>query len=219
MEKTPEMTEQEKDAAEEANSRFQLICACIMAILAAIGVLASTYNGITGAGWLNSSQVASKAYSWYQAKSIKETIIKGQRDFALSLKEYLSTNPAQNKSIDSFAAQINKEMNRLHNEKEEILNGSKNIDKSQWSQDIDGKMGQIIGAKEYDGMADSYGVSSDFFTYATVYIQLALVIGALALIVNAQTSRRIFFALMIGLGAYGTYLTLQGYLLYAALGV
>ncbi|RUR13006.1 DUF4337 family protein [Legionella sp. km772] len=206
----------EDDSSAANSSRFELICAAVMAIFASVGVLSSTYSGITGAGWLNGSQVASQAYFWYQAKSIKETIIAGQRDFLLSLKDTFTTKK-QNASIDSYVKKINKDINRLTQEKYEILMGSKNIDKSKWVQDIDGKYGQVIGAKEWDEVAAQYGTSSDSFTYATVYLQLALVIGALTIMITYLIPRYFFFAIMIGFGCYGTYLCWQGYALYSTL--
>lgn len=215
------MSAQEKelidDGKNKETNRFELICAATMAMFAAIGVLSSTYSGITGGGWLQNSQVAAQAYSWYQAKSIKETIIEGQVDFALSLKENLATNPTQTKSIDHYAETMNKQVTRLKNEKNEILKGSKNIDKKEWAQDIEGKLGGVVGAKEWEKLATSFGNCSDYFTYATVYIQISLVIGALSLIVGALMARNIFYISMLGLGLYGTYLSWQGFMLYASL--
>lgn len=207
----------DSDNKQVESKQFELICASIMAMFAAIGVLASTYSGITGAGWLQNSQVAAQAYNWYQAKSIKETIIEGQVAFALSLKENLATNESQTKSIDHFAQDMALKIQKLQNEKEEILKGSKNVDKNKWAQDVDGKLGQVVGAQEWVKSSESYGNSSDYFTYATVYIQIALVIGALSLIVGSLIARNLFFISMIGLGLYGSILSWQGYMVYCTL--
>ncbi|MDI1352254.1 MAG: DUF4337 family protein [bacterium] len=208
----------EENVPTNDTSKFQLICAGIMALFAAMGVLSSTYSGITATDWLNSSQVAAQTYAWYQAKSIKETIMEGQRNFALSLKKNMVTNPEQTKAINDFVAQTNKQIERINNDKNEILKGSNNIDKSKWSQDVNGKFGQIVGAKELDATTQLYSNSSDYFTYATVYIQLALVLGALALIISECIPRHLFFMVMVGLGLYGSYLALHGYILYSAVG-
>lgn len=203
--------------SDQDESKFQLICAAIMAIFASIGVLSSTYSAITGTGFLNSSQLAAQAYSWYQAKSIKETILNTNKDFSLFLKKNLAESDDKSKAIDEYTAALDKDIQRLDNEKSEILKGSKNIDQSKWSQEVEGQLGQIIGAKEIDVTTQKYGLSSDYFTYATIYIQLCLVIGALALIVSITVPRNIFFVMMVGLGLYGTYLSIQGYILYSAI--
>lgn len=185
--------------------------------MGSIGVLSSTYSGITGAAWLNGSQLASQAYFWYQSKSIKETLLLDQRDFILSLKNDATSAGISNQATEQYVANVAKKIQKLDKEKHEILVGSKNIDKSKWAQDMDGKYGQIVGAKEWGKIADDYGSSSEYFTYATVYIQLSLVLGALSIMIAASIPRHMALYIMIVLGLYGSYLCTKGYMIYTAI--
>jgi hypothetical protein len=104
-------------------------------------------------------------------------------------------------------------MKKYDKQKEEILLGSAKVGKENWVQDIEGKYGVVIGAKEWEETAEKLGRAGDYFDGATLFLQLCIVMGAISLISSSNKSRLNFFIAMIVLGTIGSIITVYAFLL------
>ncbi len=75
--------------------------------------------------------------------------------------------------------------------------------KNNWAQAVDGQLGKVRGAKEWDTESDRLDRAGDIFDTATLFLQLCLVMGAISLIMKAPARRNAFFTAMLILGAAG----------------
>jgi hypothetical protein len=84
-------------------------------------------------------------------------------------------------------------------EKREILLGSAAVGPSQQVLEVDGKKGQIIGTQPWEQQLKTLGLAGDKFDLATLWLQIALVFGAISLILNSEKLKMSFYyALVIG---------------------
>ena len=99
-------------------------------------------------------------------------------------------------------------------EKTEILVGSANISQENWIQDIDGKMGKIIGVKEWEVLADKYDNATKKFDYGMLFFQISIVLGAVCIIIYDNPKlQKTFIVLMIFFGIIGIFMSSYGYIL------
>jgi len=75
-----------------------------------------------------------------------------------------------------------------------------------------GELGQIKGAKEWEGETQSLGAVGDTFDLANLFLQICLVMGAISLLLKGERMRNAFYGLMVGLGGLGSYFTVMAYL-------
>jgi len=78
------------------------------------------------------------------------------------------------------------------------------LDKSQWVQDIDGELGKVKGAKEWEteiATMDEAGAKMDL---ASLFLQICLVVGAISLIMHKPKSKMIFLGSTVIIGLVGT---------------
>jgi len=146
----------------------------------------------------------SAAYSWYQAKSIKQTLVEGQADLLKSLIMGHVIQPSSQVAIEKHILDLQSKQQRYEKDKKEILMGSQSLKKEEWSQEVDGKLGQVFGAKEYEARIEVLSKIGDQFDVANLFFQLALVLGAICLVSRKQKAQKMFYALMFTLGILGT---------------
>ena len=192
------------DAQEQASKRVEVICGALIAVLAAILAISDLGAGKYGDDELLAHAEKSNAYLWYQSKGIKETLVEGQRDTLQTLLAAGSISDEQVPSIQALIAKLDTRIKRYGQEKNEILQGSEKVGKEQWVQAVDGELGRVIGAKQWETKAEALGEAGDSFDYAALFLQLSLVLGAISLIVQNARPRQVFFFAMITLGAVGT---------------
>ena len=88
---------------------------------------------------------------------------------------------------------------RYEKEKREILLGSKAVGPKAQVLEVSGIKGQIIGTKPWQQKLDTLGLAGDKFDMATLWLQIALVFGAISLILNSEKLKASFYyALVIG---------------------
>lgn len=198
------------DAEKTENSfiqHFELYCGILLAVFAAALAINDLGAGKFGDDELIAYGQSQRAYDWYNSKGIKQNLAESQMDLLESLVA-AGTIPAEQqagiqKNIESIKAAIG----RYQKEKKEILLGSQGVGEANWAQDLDGKLGRVTGAKEYETLTEVLGKAGDKFDLGTLFLQLCLVIGAISLILKEPIQKTLFFGACLLLGAIGIVFT------------
>lgn len=192
------------EETEDGKRRFETWCGLVIALFAAVLAITDLGAGKYGDDELIAHNEKGGAYLWYQSKGIKETLVEGQRDTLKALVEAGSIKPEQLPAIQKMVESLDADAARYGKEKKEILLGSKAVGQENWVQDVGGEMGKVIGAQEWQAKADALNDVGDVFDYATLFLQICLVMGAMSLILQDAKLGRTFFTIMIVLGIVGT---------------
>jgi len=188
---------------------------CIAIFAASLGVN-DLLSGNYGADEIKLSNLRNNSLQWYQSKGIKGTIVEGQADLVKVLINSGSIALDKRGNMAELLRQLQSKVNRYDSEKREILMGSRQIPVEQWTQEVDGKMGQLVGAKEYEQQIDQLASAGDCFDLASMLFQLCLVTGAVGIVVPQASMKWAFFQATVCIGLVGIILGGQG--LYRALG-
>lgn len=188
---------------EKQGKKFEVICGIVIALFAAILAVNDLGAGKFGDDELIAHNQKNNAYLWYQTKGIKETLVEEQRNTLQALVAAGSVRPEQLPTIESLIQKLDEKVKRYGKEKEEILKGSAGVGEAGWSQEVDGKLGQVIGGKEWESKASALGDAGDRFDLATLFLQICLVLGAISLVIQHDRMRSLFFTGMIILGIIG----------------
>lgn len=191
------------DEEGKKNDHFELICGLALAILAAALAINDLGSGKFGGDEIAARSGGEKAYSWYASKGLKENLAEGQRDLLRALMETGVIAVDRVPGVTDTVKHLDEQISRYAREKKEILLGSAAIGRENWIQDLDGELGQIKGAKEWEIEIDSLDAAGDVFDMGTLFLQLCLVLGAISLIMKEPRLRWSFFSTMLGLGAIG----------------
>ncbi|HEX3131321.1 MAG TPA: DUF4337 domain-containing protein [Thermoanaerobaculia bacterium] len=192
------------EETEDGKKRFETWCGLVIAVFAAVLAITDLGGGKYGDDELIAHNEKGGAYLWYQSKGIKETLVEGQRDTLKALIEAGSIKPEQLPAIQKMVESLDADAARYGKEKKEILLGSKTVGQENWVQDVGGEMGKVTGAQEWQAKADALNDVGDVFDYATLFLQICLVMGAMSLILQNAKLGRTFFTIMIVLGIVGT---------------
>jgi hypothetical protein len=182
-----------------------------LSIFAAILAINELGGGKFGDDEIQLGNEKSKAYAWYQSKSIKESLVKGQADLVDVLIQGGAIAPDKTQSMLTLQQNLKAEVHRYKKEKDEILRGSKAVGEANWAQDIDGKMGVVVGAQEIETQQNKLSEAGDHFDFGTLFLQISLVLGAIGLIVKRDALRLYFLAGLVGLGSVGAVYCYLGY--------
>jgi uncharacterized protein DUF4337 len=188
---------------EQGSKRFELLCGISIAVIAAVLSISDLGAGKFGDDELLAHNEKSGAYLWYQSKGIKETLVEGQRDTLQALMAANSIADEQKPAVQQLLTKLDTRIARYGREKNEILKGSATVGRANWSQEVDGKLGHVTGAAEWEAKAAALGGAGDMFDYASLFLQLALVLGAISLVTQNPKSRLAFFAFMVILAVAG----------------
>lgn len=189
--------------SEEGGKSFEVICGVLIALFAAVLAITDLGAGKYGDDELIAHNEKGSAYLWYQSKGIKETLVEGQRDTLQALVLADAIRPEQRPAVDALVQKLDAKVQRYGKEKKEILLGSSAVGQASWVQDVDGEMGKVTGANQWQARAGALNGVGDTFDYATFFLQLCLVFGAISLVVQRGGLRRTFFWIMNGLGTVG----------------
>ena len=219
-EKLSEMTQayqkrvvQESLAEEEKDGkRFEIWCGLILAIMAASLAIVDLYAGKYGDDEMIAVNEKASAYQWYQAKAVRQSLVEGRRDLLKSLTASGSIDADHQSAIDRLIVEADEEISRYGKEKKEILLGSKEVGRDNWIQEVDGELGKVVGATVWSKQAEGLSDAGDQFDVAILFLQMCLVMGAIALILQNPKSRYFFMALMIVMGIGGSILGYKAYL-------
>jgi len=120
-----------------------------IAVFAAVLAISDLYAGKYGDDEIISHNEQTKAYNWYMSKSIKQGMEEGHLNILLSMVAGGMVADGKMHAVDSLMSVSKSEIARYGREKKEILVGSAQLDSTQWAQDKNGKMGEIVGANEW----------------------------------------------------------------------
>ena len=183
---------------------FEIKCGILIAVFAAVMALSDMFAGKYGEDEIKFINEKSSAYMWYQAKSIRETVTEGQRDLINTMLEAKSTNEASALKLREHTQVLDKKIEKYEKEKNEILKGSATIGEANWVQDVGGKLGQVVGAQEYEQKIEILGQAGDNFDLSNLFFQLCLVMGAISIVLKELRIKKAFFYIMTTLGVTGT---------------
>lgn len=203
------MTEQPTAPSDDTN--WEIRFGITLAVFAAVLAINNLGSGKFGDDEIKETNEKSSAYMWYQAKGIKETQAEGQRDMMRMLLQAGAISPDKVVEIDKVADKLDSDIQRYKLEKKEILLGSAAVGEENWVQDIDGKMGQVVGAKEREQVLNRLATAGDVFDYATLCLDLCMVLGAIGLLLKIPQGRKVMLATVILLGIEGTILCARAY--------
>lgn len=190
-----------------ASDRLEAWTGIIIAIIAAIMTVSELVNKNIEEEMMVAHNKHHMFYNWYQSKSVKQSLLESEMHILLALTSVLDTVTA-NAKID----QINADIERYKKEKKEILNGSSSLSKDQWVQDIDGKMGELVGVKEWEKLAAKLDHASFYLDIGQVLFQISIVLGAVCIIIHDNVKlQKIFVYGMIVLTCFGIGLSVLGY--------
>lgn len=197
-----------------ASERAEAIGGVLIAFFAALMAISQMVNGELEEEMMIAHNKVVNYSSWYQSKSIKESLKEGELDY---LRTLLNTGMvAEDKqSVLTEQIQETKELIEKYGaEKTEILIGSANIPKTEWVQDLDGEMGKIVGVKEWETLADDYDNATKKFDLGMLFFQISIVLGAVCIIIYDNPKlQKAFITLMIIFGVVGICMSTYGYVL------
>ncbi|MFQ3576347.1 MAG: DUF4337 domain-containing protein [Cytophagales bacterium] len=194
------------------SKKFELIIALVLAFFAAASAINGLYADKFGEDEMIAHNRYNQQYSWFQSKSIKQILAENQRDMLVGLLKAGLVKAENTQSLDSTIAHLNQEIARYKKEKREIMLGSSKVGKENWVQDIDGELGKVIGAEEYEEITEKLGIAGDDFDTGSLLLNLCLVFGAIAIILQAHLQRVVFFWMMVVSGSFGCYFTFIAWL-------
>jgi hypothetical protein len=181
-----------------------------IAIFAAVLAINDLFAGKYGSDEIKVSNMRNNSYQWYQSKGIKSTIVEGQVDLLQVLLGSGSIAADKREDMQKLVGQLQAKVRKYEKEKTEILVGSRQIPQDQWIQPTDGKLGLIVGAKEYDGFLESLDSAGNFFDIASMLFQLCLVTGSVGIIISRPAMKWAFFQVTVFTGAVGLFLSASG---------
>ena len=206
------MNENDNRQDPKESSGFEVLCGLTLAILAAVLAITDIGGGRFGDDEIIAHNQKTNAFSWYQAKAVKESLVEGQRDMLKVLVDS-GTIPSETRGqMTKLMSSLNMEIDRYKKEKAEILLGSTKVGEAAWVTEKDGKFGKIKGALEWEREAEKLGVAGDTFDLSVLFLQICLVMGAISLILKGERMRNFFYVTMLGLGGLGSYFSIVAFL-------
>lgn len=190
---------EENDAAETAAKRFEILAGLTLAVFAAVLAVVDLGGGKYGDDEIIGTNEKANLYQWYQSKSIKQSIAEQERDLLTALIDGGVVPPEKADALKARVAEADKNVARYDKEKKEILLGSEAVGPDGQVLETDGEKGKIKGTKPWEATLATLGASGDLFDLATLYLQLALVLGAISLVIqNPKLKYGFYAALVIG---------------------
>lgn len=196
---------------EDRKRLYEVIFGITLAIFAAILAVADLGGGKYGGDEVLASNQKASAFMWYQSKSIKQSLSEGEQSTVNTLIQSGAIAPTARPAMEKRLADIDAEIKRYKLEKNEILLGSDKVGKEKWAQEVDGELGKVIGAKQYEDLANQLGSLGDVFDLATLFLQMCLVMGAIGIVVETPLVKIIFFCGMLSMGVVGSVYTWNAY--------
>lgn len=188
----------------ENNWNREMFTGLVLAVFAALMAISDLFAGKNGGDEVKAVNEKASAFMWYQSKSIRQNIAEGQEDLIETLMTAGVFKTEMNASIQKHLDSLKGKINKYDREKKEILLGSQTIGQENWAQEVDGKLGQVIGAKEWENEVNLRGEAGDRFDLASLFFQICLVLGAISLVIKKENLQKLFFGLMIGCGLVAT---------------
>jgi len=197
-----------------ASERAEAIGGVLIALFAALMAISQMVNGELEEEMMIAHNNVVSYSSWYQSKSIKESLKESELDYLKALIESGIVTGDKIAAIELKMANVEKKISKYESEKTEILLGSSEVGEENWVQDIEGKMGKITGVKQWEKLTQTYDYATKKFDYALLFYQICIVLGAVCIIIyDSPVLQKGLIILMIIFGITGTFLSIYGYTL------
>jgi uncharacterized protein DUF4337 len=194
---------EEERAEERGKERFRNRAALVIAVLAMLLAITSLGGGNADDELVNCNIQASDTWAFYQAKNIRQTANKIAAD-ALEADLLLHGDrltPEARAGIERRIAEYKKTVARYEDEPDE--KDPSNLQKGEGKKQLRAQAEEWVKKRE---RADRQGPN---FDYATVLLQIAIVLGSVAILAMSIP----ILGLAITLGAAATVLMLNGFFL------
>ncbi len=192
--------------------RFEIFAALALAVFAALLAMTDLGAGKYGDEEIIGTNAKANVYAWYQAKSVKQSLVEGQRDLILTLMTSGAIREEELSNLQHHVQKLDKEIGRYKMEKRELLLGSEVVGRENWVQELDGELGRIVGAREYEKRLEALGRAGDVFDIAVLFLQLCLVVGAVSLVIRERKLKWAFYGGMVLMGGIGAAFSLRAFL-------
>lgn len=195
-----------------ASERAEAIGGVLIAFFAALMAIAQMVNGELEEEMMISHNKVVNYSSWYQSKSIKESLKESELNYLSALLESGMVLEENKALVGNKIQTVKQQIEKYASEKTEILIGSILVGKANWAQDLDGEMGKITGVKEWEALTEEYDVATKKFDLAMLFFQISIVLGAVCIIIyDNPRLQKTFIILMILSGIIGVVMSLYGY--------
>jgi hypothetical protein len=199
------------EAEEAKKDRMDMLFGLTLAVFAAVLAVCDLGGGKYGDDEILAANETAKAYAWYNTKGTKQELKTGESEFLQALLLAGAVEKDKEAAVKGHVETIEKKIAKYSKEKKEILLGSEAVGKENWIQDIDGELGQVTGAKQWEDRANKLGAVGDVYDSGTLFLQMCLVLGAIGIVVKADKLKWTFYAAMIGTGVIGSVYTYLAY--------
>ena len=191
----------EERAEAEAVEKFRNTAAMVIAILAALMAIGSLGGGNATDDMVYGNIKASDTWAFYQAKNVRQT----QYRIAAERLELELSDPSLagegRKALEGQLAKYRETIARYDNEPDTTAPAD--------SLKGEGKKQLAARARSYEAIRDRASDQDSNFDYSEVFLQLAIVLGSVAIL----ASSRWVLTLSVVLGSIGALLLVNGYLL------
>jgi len=208
------MGEDQKSGAvqsEKTRKRFETITGLTLALFAAVLAVVDLGAGKYGDDEIMGTNEKANLFQWYQSKSIKQSIIEQQAGLISALIQAGAVTSNRTDILRDQLAAAQKSAERYDKEKKEILLGSTAVGPQGQVLLRDGKKGEIFGTKPWEQKLSILGTAGDKFDLATLWLQVALVFGAISLIIESEKLKRAFYVALVLGSLLGTSVGIQAY--------
>ncbi|MFS4468097.1 DUF4337 domain-containing protein [Maribacter sp. 2210JD10-5] len=196
-----------------ASERAEAIGGVLIAFFAALMAIAQMVNGELEEEMMIAHNKVVNYSSWYQSKSIKETLKESELNYLQTLISSEIIPEAKRAEINNKIVEAEQNIKKYGAEKKEILLGSSQVGKENWVQDLDGEMGKIVGVQQWEALADEYDSATKKFDLGMLFFQISIVLGAVCIIIYDNPKlQKVFIFLMILFGCIGIIMSTYGYL-------
>jgi hypothetical protein len=197
-----------------ASERAEALGGVLIAFFAALMAISDLVNSNVEEQMSLAINKNSSYFSWYQSKSVKQSL---QESHLATLETFLKVGmvkPEKEALIKEDIEKTKADIKRYKMEKKEIMDGSAHLPKEEHVQELDGKLGIIVGVKEWEKMAAELDEATNKFDISMLFFQISLVLGAVCIIIYDNPKlQRFFIAGMIVAGTTGILFSIYGYLL------
>ncbi|MBN8219257.1 MAG: DUF4337 family protein [Spirochaetes bacterium] len=201
----------------KGGGKLELMTGLLIALFAAILALNDLGAGHFGDDENQAITEKGNAYSWFQSKSVKQSLLKGQRDLIKELMDggAVQKTPAMEASLRKMEDDIVRygaEMAAIKDGYASATNSKAylKLDEKRKS-DFDKEFAPVVAAKTLEHKAEVLGNAGDRFDLGTLFLQLSLVLGAISLVIGKEKFKFGFFFAMVAMGLVGLGFSLAAY--------
>lgn len=191
----------EERAENEAESRFRNRAALLIAIFAMLLAVGSLGGGNVAEDMVHANIKASDTWAFYQAKNVRQTAYRLAADEMKLQAASPALSPEARAALQGTIQKYEQTIARYDDEPDPAAPGD--------SLRGEGKKQLAAQARSYELDRERAGEQDSNFDYSEVALQLALVLGSVAIL---SLSRPVLY-LAIGLGVIGAILMINGFLL------